>query len=129
MGKLNAILQSFGEKIAAFFVGEEEATVKMQDVIDVADYLESMGYDLYQYGFLTGKVNSPYSKDFFEELKDKFTKNNDNDSDSDSSNSNSEDKEDDVDYKKYLNMATNAYVDEYGIGRTSDGITILIVIY
>ena len=123
MGKLNAILQSFGEKIAAFFVGEEKATVKMQDVIDVADYLESMGYDLYQYGFLTGKVNSPYSKDFFDELKDKFTKNNDNDSDSDSSNSNSEDKEDDVDYKKYLNMATNAYVDEYGIGRTSDGIT------
>ena len=111
MAKLNAILQSFGEKIAAFFSGSEEAQVKMQDVIDVADYLESMGYDLYQYGFLTDKVLTPYSKDFFDELKSKFNNNNDSD------------KENDVGYKKYSNMKTNAYIDEYGIGRTSDGIT------
>lgn len=38
--------------VYGFFVGQDKAQVKEEHIINVADYLEEMGYDLVNYGFL-----------------------------------------------------------------------------
>jgi hypothetical protein len=61
MGKINELL----DKAAGFFVSiwqsDAETAVTDQSVIDVAEYLEKMGYDLREYGFVTSPVTEAVS--------------------------------------------------------------------
>ena len=61
MDKLKDLSISIGNKLEAFFGGDTTAQIQDQQVYDVLDYLEQMGYDLKGYGFLTDYVGE--SKD------------------------------------------------------------------
>ena len=125
MGKLNAIMKNVGNELVAIFdklkddvLGQEETRIKEKDVIDVADYIESMGYDLYEYGFLTGKVNDAKSSKYMAELA-KIKSDSADNSDGTATEGLTETEE-----TKLQKMATNEpYVDENGIGRVAEGIT------
>ena len=55
--KLKAIGQSIVDAIESAFVGAEDAYVNDKEVLNVLNYLESMGYDLKGYGFLSVDFN------------------------------------------------------------------------
>ena len=49
-------MDDFGTKVQSWWYGGSQYVVPNQEIIDVADQLETMGYDLKGYGFLTGAV-------------------------------------------------------------------------
>ena len=53
MEKLKAMFQELGSKVAAFFGGDTTEQIKDEEVYEILDYLQDMGYDLKGYGFLT----------------------------------------------------------------------------
>lgn len=57
--------------LSSFFVGRDEATVKSENLVDVANYLEEMGYELEDYGFLdtNGKGTTIEDSSFNDEGK------------------------------------------------------------
>jgi hypothetical protein len=61
MGKLNELFDSVVGFLISIWQDDAEIAVTDQAVIDVADYLESMGYDLREYGFVTSAVTDPVS--------------------------------------------------------------------
>lgn len=53
MEKLKAMFQELGSKVAAFFGGDTTEQIEDEEVYEILDYLQDMGYDLKGYGFLT----------------------------------------------------------------------------
>ena len=53
MEKLKAMFQELGSKVAAFFGGDTTTFIEEEEVNEILDYLQNMGYDLKGYGFLT----------------------------------------------------------------------------
>lgn len=53
MDKLKAMFQELGNKVAAFFGGDENTQIEDEEIFEILDYLQDMGYDLKGYGFLT----------------------------------------------------------------------------
>ena len=53
MDKLKAMFKELGNKVAAFFGGDTTQQIEDEEVYEVLDYLQDMGYDLKGYGFLT----------------------------------------------------------------------------
>ena len=53
MEKLKAFFEALGNAVAAFFGGDTTAMIDDEEVYEILDYLEDMGYDLKGYGFLT----------------------------------------------------------------------------
>ena len=60
-GALNEIAESFKDYCVDIWYGSHN-NVKEYEIIQVADKLESMGYDLYGEGFVTGTVDSKVAK-------------------------------------------------------------------
>ena len=125
MGKLNSIMKGVGNELAEIFKnlasmveGTEEFNIQDKDIIDVADYIESMGYDLYEYGFLTGKVNAAKSNKYQRELE-KIKSDSADNSDGTATTGLTEAEEKKLQYM----LANEAYIDNNGIGRVSEGIT------
>ena len=58
MGQINALFEAAGGALAKFWAGAAEANVSDGDIVHVANYLENMGYDLRNYGFVTSPVTS-----------------------------------------------------------------------
>lgn len=56
MGKITALVEGAAKALESFWEGKEDAAVDTEDIIGVADYLENMGYDLKEYGFVTSPV-------------------------------------------------------------------------
>lgn len=56
MDKLKELSGKMANIIAAYFGGDTTTFVNKQQIYDVLDYLEEMGYDLKGYGFLTDYV-------------------------------------------------------------------------
>ena len=56
MEKLKSMSLKLGNSLAAFFGGDTTEQIEDQEIYDVMDYLEQMGYDLKGYGFLTDTV-------------------------------------------------------------------------
>ena len=56
MGQINEFLDKAGTALAKFWEGDAEAMVETEDIVSVANYLENMGYDLRNYGFVTSPV-------------------------------------------------------------------------
>ena len=52
-GKIKKEFQKILDSIEGFFIGNDEAQVSEADIINVAQYLENMGYELKSNGFLT----------------------------------------------------------------------------
>ncbi len=62
MGQINEFLDKAGAALAKFWEGDAEAMVETEDIVSVANYLENMGYDLKNYGFVTSPVtNATYN--------------------------------------------------------------------
>ena len=62
MGQINEFLDKAGAAFAKFWEGDAEAMVETEDIVSVANYLENMGYDLKNYGFVTSPVtNASYN--------------------------------------------------------------------
>lgn len=62
MGQINEFLDKAGAALAKFWEGDAEAMVETEDIVSVANYLENMGYDLKNYGFVTSPVtNASYN--------------------------------------------------------------------
>ena len=53
MEQLKAMFHALGNKVAAFFGGDVTKQIEDEEVYEILDYLENMGYDLKGYGFLT----------------------------------------------------------------------------
>lgn len=53
MEKLKAMFQELGNKVAAFFGGDTTRQIEDEEIYEILDYLQDMGYDLKGYGFLT----------------------------------------------------------------------------
>ena len=53
MEQLKALFHELGNKVAAFFGADTTQQIEDEEVFEVLDYLEDMGYDLKGYGFLT----------------------------------------------------------------------------
>ena len=58
MEKLKSLSLKLGNSLAAFFGGDTTEQIEDQEIYDVMDYLEQMGYDLKGYGFLTDTVGN-----------------------------------------------------------------------
>ncbi len=58
MDKLKELSKNVGKGIAAFFGADTTKQVDDEEICDVLDYLEQMGYDLKGYGFLTDYVGA-----------------------------------------------------------------------
>ncbi len=53
MAKLKEFAEDVGKSIASYFGGNEITFVEDEEIYEILDYFESMGYDLKGYGFLT----------------------------------------------------------------------------
>ena len=53
MDKLKAMFKELGNKVAAFFGADTTQQIEEEEVFEILDYLQDMGYDLKGYGFLT----------------------------------------------------------------------------
>ena len=53
MEKLKAMFKELGCKVAAFFGADTSKQIEDEEVYEILDYLQDMGYDLKGYGFLT----------------------------------------------------------------------------
>ncbi len=53
MSKLKEFAENVGDAIASYFGADSTKQVKDEEIYEVLDYLEDMGYDLKGYGFLT----------------------------------------------------------------------------
>lgn len=53
MEKLKELVREVGNGIASFFGADSTTQIEDQQIYDVMDYLETMGYDLQGYGFIT----------------------------------------------------------------------------
>ena len=53
MEQLKAMFHELGNKVASFFGADETKMIENEEIYEVLDYLEDMGYDLKGYGFLT----------------------------------------------------------------------------
>ncbi len=75
-GKLGEFFANFGKRIATFF-GFNDTTndFKNEDMYEILDYLEEMGYDLKGYGFLTGDADA--GLEYGEEGNDDVLRNSD----------------------------------------------------
>ncbi len=78
MDKLKELSKNVGKGIAGFFGEDKTKQVDDEEICDVLDYLEQMGYDLKGYGFLTDYVGPKdgdgverYTADEAESKKDK----------------------------------------------------------
>lgn len=62
--KLQDLADGFLAALANIWYGKETTMTSDESIISVADYLESMGYDLKAYGFVTDDVDTPVSSAF-----------------------------------------------------------------
>ena len=71
MEQLKALFHELGSKVAAFFGADTTQQIEDEEVFEVLDYLEDMGYDLKGYGFLT-EFYDESDTDAIEEAEDEF---------------------------------------------------------
>lgn len=70
MGQITALVEEAAGALERFWEGQEDAAVDDNNIISVANYLENMGYDLKEYGFVTSPVTEPVSSVFNGEEKE-----------------------------------------------------------
>lgn len=74
-GRLKEFTQKAMDKYESLVSGKSDAYTNKEDIIETANYLRSMGYDLIDYGFIPAKViNSSNYKDETELAKEGYTK-------------------------------------------------------
>lgn len=70
--KMNELAEGFMAAISNMIYGKETTMTSDESIISVADYLESMGYDLKSYGFVTEPVDNAVSSDFEGNVEDAY---------------------------------------------------------
>ena len=61
--KLLKFADGIWTSVVSVFVGKDEATIKAENIIEIGDYLEGMGYELEGYGFLNSNGKSVTTED------------------------------------------------------------------
>ncbi len=56
-------VDGFRVEVASWIVGEENAKISDKEIANLASYLESMGYDLYEYGFINSESDITREED------------------------------------------------------------------
>ena len=72
MGQIKQFFGAAAQKLNEIWNGEAEARVTDADIVSVANYLENMGYDLRNYGFVTEPVTSATYDGYEGEAKNAF---------------------------------------------------------
>ena len=72
IGQLKQFFESAAQKLNEIWNGAAEARVTDSDIVSVANYLENMGYDLRNYGFVTEPVTSATYDGYEGEAKNAF---------------------------------------------------------
>lgn len=70
--KLQELADGFLAFLSNVWYGKETTMTSDEAIISVADYLESMGYDLKAYGFVTDEVDNPVSSEFKGEVENAY---------------------------------------------------------
>ena len=79
MSGLQNVITSFGEGMHAAWYGDAEELVKEESILDLGSYIEELGYDLYDYGFVTAKnAITTVNDDVEEKVKRKYNRTHDN---------------------------------------------------